>query len=165
MAAPERLIVSALPSIARKLIIPNLGQLVSELPGVSLEIHATTAVESVESEVDVALRFGPGGWRGVESRFIAEEELIVVASPQYWQGNPPNSPEDLKGRNLITDRESSWRLWLEAAGLNADDFSSMLRVTELGIGGRRCGRRIGDWTRAGPAGSKRAGTRKPCPPV
>jgi LysR family glycine cleavage system transcriptional activator len=129
----ERLIVSALPSIARKLIIPNLGQLVEDLPGVSLEIHATTAVESVESEVDVALRFGPGGWRGVETRFIAEEELVVVASPQYWPGGRPRSPEDLKGSNLITDRESSWRLWLEAAGLNADDFSSMLRVTDSAL--------------------------------
>ena len=41
----ELLIVSTLPSIARKLIVPNLDQLVRQLPGISIELHATNLLK------------------------------------------------------------------------------------------------------------------------
>jgi len=129
----QRLIVSALPSVARRLIIPSLPDLMAAMPGLSFEVHATTAVESVESEVDVAIRFGPGRWRGVECAFIAAEELIAVASPDYWQKPLPRTAEELLPFNLILDRESSWRLWLSEEGLAIEDFQSTLKVTDSGL--------------------------------
>ena len=129
----ETLVVSALPSVARKIIIPNMRQLIAELPSVSFEIRATTAVESVESEVDVAVRFGPGGWRSVETSFVAGEQHILVASPDYWTGDLPDSPDALKSCHLIGDRESSWRRWLEGFGMSPDDFSSTLTITDSAL--------------------------------
>jgi LysR family glycine cleavage system transcriptional activator len=129
----QRLIVSALPSIARKLIIPKLASLQAEMRCLSIDVHATTSVESVESEVDVAIRFGPAHWRGVESSFIAHEELIAVASPGYWQQPLPQTPAELKAANLICDRESSWRLWLSDVGLSFEDFPSTLKITDSAL--------------------------------
>ena len=129
----ERLVISALPSVVRKLILPGLPDLMKALPGVRFEFHATTAVESVEFGVDVAIRFGPGGWRGVESHFIAKEELIVVASPEYWNSPLPDRVGELKSCNLIADRESSWRLWLDRQGSSIDLFSSTLTITDSAL--------------------------------
>jgi LysR family glycine cleavage system transcriptional activator len=129
----ERLVISALPSIARKIIVPRLQGLRDALPSVDIELHATTAVESVEGEVDVGIRFGPGGWRGVETSFVAAERHVVVANPRCWPGAPPASPDELKGCDLLHDRESSWRLWLREGGFDPEDFGGGITITDSAL--------------------------------
>jgi DNA-binding transcriptional LysR family regulator len=109
----DRLVVSTLGSIAQKILLPGLGPLREACAGAMLDIRCSNALADFDREVDVAIRFGPGGWRGLQSRFLGEESLFPVASPDYRRGHWPSTQAELKDHVLIHHPESSWRLWLD----------------------------------------------------
>jgi LysR family glycine cleavage system transcriptional activator len=109
----DRLVISTLRSVAQKILVPELGRLRNALPGVTLDIRTSDALADFDDGVDVAVRFGPGGWSGLQSHFLANERLIPVVSPGYRDGNWPSSEAELGDHTLIHHPESSWRLWLD----------------------------------------------------
>ena len=128
----DRLIVSALPSIAEKILLPALDALSEALPGVALELRCISTLADLD-EVDVAVRFGPGGWSALQSRHLADERLFPVASPLYRGGDLPRTVEELAECRLIHHPESHWRLWLDPAGLRADELPSMLSIDDSAL--------------------------------
>ena len=109
----DRLVVSTLSSIAQKILLPGLGALQDACAGAMLDIRCSNALADFDREVDVAIRFGPGGWRGLQSQFLGEETLFPVASPDYRPGRWPSCQVEFQDHILIHHPESSWRLWLD----------------------------------------------------
>ena len=109
----DRLVVSTLSSIAQKILLPGLGALQDACAGAMLDIRCSNALADFDREVDVAIRFGPGGWRGLQSDFLGEETLFPVVSPGYRPGSWPSSQVEFQDHILIHHPESSWRLWLD----------------------------------------------------
>ena len=128
----DRLIVSVLPSVAEKILLPRLGRLEDALPDVTLDLRCSSALADLE-EVDVAIRFGPGGWSGLESRHLADERLVPVASPDYRGGDLPRTLEALRHCRLIHHPESSWRLWLDPVGIAFGDLPSRLSIDDSAL--------------------------------
>lgn len=87
----------------------------------------------VAGEADVALRFGPGQWPGLQSRFIADERLLAVASPGYRGGNLPRSIDELRACALIRHPESAWRIWFDALGIDDTGFPTAAYVDDAGL--------------------------------
>jgi len=112
----DRLTISTLASIAQKILLPRLSELQAAIPNALLDIRCTNALADLESDVDLAIRFGPGGWHGLQSRQLGSETLFPVASPNYRGGQIPTSVDDLADCRLIHHPESNWRLWLDPAG-------------------------------------------------
>lgn len=116
-SATDRLVVSALPSIAAKLLTPGLAAFQSAFPGVRLEIRSDSTLEGFErGDVDVAIRFGPGSWAGLKSRILSGDQFVPVASPAYLERHPVMATADLASARILHDSESSWRLWQEVHG-------------------------------------------------
>lgn len=146
IAAPRarnRLVISTLPAIAERILLPRLDQLKAALPGVVLDFRCSTELADFDREVDVAIRFGPGGWRGVQTRFLGNETLFPVVSPSYNGGAWPASQAGLAGHALIHHPESSWRLWLDPTepipepadnALYMDDSALVLEMAAAGQG-------------------------------
>jgi LysR family transcriptional regulator, glycine cleavage system transcriptional activator len=111
--ARDRLVISTLASIAERLFLPALDRLQAAAPGMMLDFRCTTMLADFDRDVDLAIRFGPGGWRGVQTRFLGEETLFPVVSPDYNAGDWPATQAELAGHVLIHHPESSWRLWLD----------------------------------------------------
>ena len=111
--ARNRLVISTLSVVAERILLPALDELKAALPNVVLDFRCSTALADFDREVDVAIRFGPGGWRGVQSRYLGDERLFPVVSPDYNCGNWPESQAELSDHVLIHHPESSWRLWLD----------------------------------------------------
>jgi DNA-binding transcriptional LysR family regulator len=111
--ARDRLVISTLSSIAERLLLPGLPGLKAAAPGMMLDLRCTTALADLDRDIDLAIRFGPGGWRGVQTRFLGNETLFPVASPSYRSGKLPTEEADLAGHVLIHHPESSWRLWFD----------------------------------------------------
>lgn len=109
----DRLVISTLLSVARRILLPGLTQLQGSTPEAMFDVRSTNALADFDRDVDVAIRFGPGGWRGLQSRFLGKEVLFPVVSPDYRQGNWPICQQELADHVLIHHPESSWRLWLD----------------------------------------------------
>jgi LysR family glycine cleavage system transcriptional activator len=112
--ARDRLIVSTTYSIGQKILAPILIDLQEACADARLDIRCTDSLTDFEDGVDVAIRFGPGGWRGLQSRLLGSEELFPVASPVHGRALPEKQ-SDLAGHLLIHHPESGWRLWLDPA--------------------------------------------------
>jgi LysR family glycine cleavage system transcriptional activator len=140
--ARDRLVVSTTYSIGQKVLAPILPDLQAACGGARLDIRCSDALADFEDGIDVAIRFGPGGWRGLESRLLGKEELFPVMSSDY--GRPlPKSQADLADHLLIHHPESSWRLWLDpdehdpttsAQGLFVDSALMVLDAAASGVG-------------------------------
>lgn len=141
LRARDRLVVSTTHSIGQKILGPMLPELQDACADARLDLRCTDTLADFEDGVDVAVRFGPGGWRGLESRLLGREELFPVASPSL-RGLPANQ-DGLFDHLLIHHPESGWRLWLDpeaaegagtAKALNVDSALMVLEVAASGIG-------------------------------
>ena len=117
----ERLLtVSLTPSFAAKWLVRRLNRFRQAHPDIDLRmLHTEDVVDFARDEVDLAVRWGRGGWPGVEWEQLRPEEVIPVCSPALLEGTHPlRRPEDLKHHSLIHDYDfEDWQQWLRAAGL------------------------------------------------
>jgi LysR family glycine cleavage system transcriptional activator len=111
----DRLVISTTGSIAQKILLPNLDRLQGACSGARLDIRTPDALADFDEGIDVAIRFGPGGWRGLQSRPLARERLFPVVSPDYRDRDWPRTQAELGDHLVIHHSESGWRLWLDPA--------------------------------------------------
>ena len=142
-AGSPRLTVSVLPSFASRVLIPRLADFYQTFPRTELVLRCSSRLESLEDDgVDLGVRFGPGNWAGLQSRHLAQEYLVVVASPYFRRGALPRTLNDILACDLIDHPGSSWRLWLSSLGydgafrarLSIDDSAIALEAAAAGQG-------------------------------
>ena len=130
-ASPKPLVVSTLPSIASKILLPGLEALGTLVPGVRLDIRVSEELEQFrKGDVDLAIRFGPGHWAGLASRLVAAETLFPVCSPGLRDRLKPEHPSDILACPLIDHPSSSWKLWCDPLGLDTGSAAPWLVLDE-----------------------------------
>jgi LysR family glycine cleavage system transcriptional activator len=136
--------VSVLPSFARMWLLDRLAALeTGGAKGPRFE-HRNADVEG--GEVDLAIRYGRGTWRGVDVRPLMTERLFPVAHRDVAKrlGSRP-SPADLLAEPLIYDSDAvGWRAWLRQAGVERfrprphdrrfEDYGLVLKAAQAGLG-------------------------------
>jgi LysR family glycine cleavage system transcriptional activator len=120
------LTVSTLPSFAAKWLVPRMSRFHDRHPEIELRIAATERlVDFARDDVDVAIRFGTGGWPGVRAELVAEEAVTLVCSPSLL--GTLRQPSDLANFTLLHeemlpfDPSPGWNAWLNAAGITNID--------------------------------------------
>ncbi len=120
------LTVSTLPSFAAKWLVPRMSRFQDCHPEIELRIAAAERlVDFTRDNVDVAIRFGDGGWPGVHAELVAEEAGTPVCSPALL--DRLREPRDLAAFTLLHEEMlplepfPSWATWLEAAGVTDID--------------------------------------------
>ena len=74
--------ISAAPAFASGWLMQRLYDFYQQYPDISIQIHtSSTLVDFSTSEVDMAVRFAHGDWKGLESCLLHREELVMVCSP------------------------------------------------------------------------------------
>src|ERR1700752_880606 len=119
------LTVSTIASLAAKWLLPRLTDFQEANPGIDVRITTSTSlVDFQRDNVDAAIRYGRGQWRGLRADWLMADELFPVCSPALLNGNKPlKCPEDLRDHVLLHTsgaNSDDWRLWLTAAGLPTD---------------------------------------------
>ncbi len=114
-----RLCVSVLPSFAARWLLPRLKRFRASWPRLDLRIHASREpCDFAGDGVDVALRYGRGGWRGLRVEKLISEEIFPACSPRLARSL--RSPADLRNHVLLHDEvraaHGGWTEWLRAAG-------------------------------------------------
>lgn len=116
------LTVSVSPGFGSLWLVPRLNGFRRQHPDIEVRIDGTDRLVDITSgDADVAIRYGPGGYTGVQSHRLFGMRATPVCSPDHLEQGPPlSSPADLKQHTLLhvdwKEAEGSWRTWLLAAG-------------------------------------------------
>lgn len=143
-ADPRVLTVSVLPSFASRWLIPRLASFQRHHPEIDLHVSASHAMAEFGPDgVDIAVRFGRGGWPGVVAEKLFDEEVFPVASPKLVSKRWPLKPRELDRFLLLRSEREPWTPWFRAVGLIIEEpkrgpiFSDeilMLQAAEQGLG-------------------------------
>lgn len=121
------LTISVSPSFGAMWLLPRLERFYNRHPEIEVRIDGTDRlVDLARDDVDVAVRYGAGGYNGVRVDWLFSQVNTPVCSPSLLSGeNPLRQLEDLHHHTLLhvdwKDSEASWRMWLLAAGLQTID--------------------------------------------
>lgn len=119
------LTVSTSDGFAGRWLVPRLHRFHRENRDIDVRLSTSGVLANFISDgIDIAIRYGAGGYEGVVSELLAEENVTPVCSPELLQGEHPlRSPDDLRYHTLIHDNfRIDWAMWLQEAGV--DDINA-----------------------------------------
>lgn len=128
--------VSVSPSFGALWLVPRLDRFRALHPEIEIRIDGTDKrVDIARGEADVAIRYGPGGYRDVRVDTLFPQFNAPVCSPALIEGTAPlRTPQDLSHHTLLhidwKDAEASWRMWLLAANAASVDSTKGPRFSE-----------------------------------
>lgn len=128
--------ISVSPSFGAMWLVPRLEKFRRQHPGIEVRIDGTDRLVDIRTgEADVAIRYGPGGYAGVQvDRLFGQLNTPVCSPVLLAREHPLGRPEDLRHQTLLhidwKDAEASWRMWLRAAGLADIDATRGPRFTQ-----------------------------------
>lgn len=138
----RRVSISTAPSFASKWLIPRLNLFQDRYPEIEVRMSADmTLVDFATTDIDLAVRYGAGGYEGLYCERLMSESVTVVASPRLLEGRPPiQSAAELIDLPLIHDeapeRDPScptWSMWFAARGQKRDDAERGLRFNQSSL--------------------------------
>lgn len=120
-----RVTLSVAPSFAAKWLVPRLDNFHQSHGDVEVWISAAMEiVDLAAADLDLAIRYGPGQYAGLESRLLLNETVVAVCNPGLIQPkNPIHNVGDLAHYTLLHDGSPEtdpscpdWAMWLKARG-------------------------------------------------
>lgn len=138
----RRVSLSAAPSFASKWLIPRLGAFQEAYPEIEVRLTADIALtDFTGSDVDFAVRYGPGGYEGLYCERLMPEAVVVVCSPRMISAERPLlTAADLATLPLIHDDSPdrdpvcpNWGMWFAARGIRHVDPERGLRFNQSGM--------------------------------
>ena len=128
--------VSAHPAFATRWLLHHLDRFKGTHPGYDVALDATPrVVDLARDEADLAICNGASDDGSVTQDLLARSRLYPVCAPALIPAGRRFAPADIAGLVLLHDEEdgSSWRRWLEAAGVEGVDTRHGPRFLESGL--------------------------------
>ena len=138
--------VSVTPAFGAKWLGYRLPRFWQKHPEIDLKVHHSILCADLRyDDVDVAIRFGHGGWDGIDSEFVLRVDYTPVCSPALLKGKHPlRKPGDLRHHTLLhEDDYDGWTQWLAVAGVSdvnprrgpiLDDWTVLVQTAVDGVG-------------------------------
>lgn len=129
----ERLRVSAPPTFARQILVPQLERFSAAQPQIELEIVLSIPfLDVAASDADVQVRHGDAAAHA--GRVLMHDIVLPLASPALLQRLPPlRSPRDLAAAPLLRTPIEPWAPWFAAAGLARGEPVQGPKLVDLGM--------------------------------
>jgi LysR family glycine cleavage system transcriptional activator len=143
--------VSTMESFAAKWLAPRLHRFHRDCPDLKVRIETGNAhVDVGGGAVDVAIRYGPGGYTGAHVEVLMDAPVFPVCAPALLADTrrPLAQPDDLAHHTLLHDESAAgrdgvpdWSAWLAAAGATRVDaargpvFASIYLAQEAAAAG------------------------------
>lgn len=144
------LTVSVAPVLAAKWLVPRLHSFQRAHPDLHVRIDSSIELVDLDhSDVDLAIRVGPGTWPNVKAELLLEQLVFPVCAPAIAASL--KTPLDLVNLPIIHDRPSitrdifqvRWNTWLALHGMDESmlvtagpSFSDSALCLDAAIGGQ-----------------------------
>jgi DNA-binding transcriptional LysR family regulator len=136
------------PTFSRQILLPRLALFRHAYPEIELILQVSIPLLNVTAEgADLEVRFGAGGYSGVEELRILSDEVFPVCSPEYLHEFGPfdgfDTAADVARARLIRSPLEPWRTWFQfcaidlpepRAGAQFNDIGLMLDAAVAGFG-------------------------------
>lgn len=125
-ADQQILTVSVAPSFATKWLLPRLDGFCSRYPDFDVRVLATHELTDFAKEnVDLAIRYGRGGYTGLASELLMRESVFPVCAPRLLESQADaDVGQLLRALPLLHDDSPDqdetcpdWKSWLKAASI------------------------------------------------
>jgi LysR family glycine cleavage system transcriptional activator len=138
------LYISATPTFAARWLMPRLAGFRAAHPEIDLMIDPTADVVALDPDgIDIAIRFGKGGWPDLESALLWKSTMVVVGAPSLIGDLEFCDLEALAQFPWIEEFGSSESTsWLEKHGLTERALGPMRVSGNLLVAGARDGQGI-----------------------
>ena len=156
LRAPTRrrqVAISVPPAFAAKWLLPRMDAFHGAHPEVEVWISADMEpADLAGSEIDLAVRYGPGGYPGMVEELLMREAVLPVCASALLEGETPlRAPADLARHPLLHDAavdddvsRPDWPMWLKARGVRHPDprrgsrFNDSSLLIQAAIAGKKC---------------------------
>lgn len=127
--AARPLRITTTSTFAASWLMPRLADFRIGHPEIDLVIDATPAAREIGREADLAIRYGNGGWPGLESRLLLRSSLVVVAAPALVPPGACDELADLEGLPWLQELGTSEvTAFLEQHGLQRREASGTISL-------------------------------------
>ncbi len=122
--------VTMTPSFATYWFMPRYADFLKRHPEGDLVIRPSAAVlDPAIDAFDVAIRFGPGGWKGLTSTLLHATQFVIVGASHLIPGDKTESISDLTHLKWFQETGTTEVMnWMGEQGLSLD---ARTHVTEL----------------------------------
>jgi len=120
--ADRPLHVSTTPTFAASWLMPRLPEFRADHPDIDIMIDPSPQIVTLEpGGIDIAIRYGPGDWPGLESERLLTSPMIVIAAPSLMGDRKVDSPADLTAAPWLEELGTSEAShWLARHGVGPD---------------------------------------------
>ena len=128
--------ISTVPSIAARWLVPRLEAFQRSYPDIEIRISTTHQLVNLGRDgVDFVIRYGRGGWPGLDSELLFSKTMAVVCAPKILEERSrPLVYADLADyRLIVTDGYQYWRAWFRHAGAEEIKPKSVLDVMDANV--------------------------------
>jgi LysR family glycine cleavage system transcriptional activator len=127
--AQRPLRVSMTPSFAANWLMPRIGGFWADHPEIRLEIVPSRDMVDLRADgFDLAIRYGRGGWPGVDDQILVPAGHAVVAAPRLLDRIGARDVKGLPDQHWILEvGRTEERVWAASQGLDL----SRARITEF----------------------------------
>ncbi|MCF6234423.1 MAG: LysR family transcriptional regulator [Rhodobacteraceae bacterium] len=137
--------VSCTSAFAASWLMPRLPGFRARHPGINLTIDPSPELITFKpGGIDLALRYGQGGWPGLEVEMLLPSPMVIVAAPGLLQGKQQIKPENLVDYPWLEElgtNESS--RWLDTLGVVHKDHKTRIELPgNLLLDGVRAGQGV-----------------------
>jgi LysR family transcriptional regulator, glycine cleavage system transcriptional activator len=128
------LVLSVLPAFASHWLLNRLPDFQRLRPDIEIDLRVTPdLVDLSGSNIDAAIRYGPGGWADVASTKLGDEHLFPVCSPALAACHQFQTPNDLLSAPLLRSASQPWTPWFQAAEITDAEPQSGASYSDVGL--------------------------------
>jgi LysR family glycine cleavage system transcriptional activator len=138
------LTLTLMPSFASSWLVPRLPRFLAAHPQLEINLQSSVAVADFERDtrLDAGLRYGPGGWPGVQAVHLFDDWVTPTASPALIAKLGRPRLETLDGYPLLGAPGGRWSEWFHLFGgqvpkrfvATFDDSETLHRAAVEGLG-------------------------------
>ncbi len=125
--------ITVTPSFAAHWLMPRIGSFWCQHPDIQVEILPSITLTDLRADgVDVAIRYGLGGWPGVDSEPLMSAGHTAVAAPSYLGDFRPDCLADLADHTWLLDGSQREEVvWARANGIDLEAVPIRNFATDL----------------------------------
>jgi LysR family transcriptional regulator, glycine cleavage system transcriptional activator len=140
-----RLRLAILPTFGTRWLMPRMPDFVQNNPGITISFATRIGQFDFRSEnIDAAIHVGRPDWPDADCRFLMNETVVAVCTPEFLMTHPITAADDLLVLPLLemASRPGAWRHWFGSLGITGhhpqgmvfEQFSNVAQACLAGLG-------------------------------